>query len=133
MGTDTTSSLRTDVDTEDVNATISAALTERKALPRYEELCELHNKLVTHINALLPLAAKQIEALWHGSREWYLKRSSLDTIPYEVAQGLGTGLLTAEAHVRSLGYTLRFLLRNSGLAAADEEPEGANSSSATDV
>ncbi|MGI5353256.1 hypothetical protein ACQEU8_34500 [Streptomyces sp. CA-250714] len=66
-------------------------------------------------------------------REWYRKRSTLDTIPYEVAQVLGTGLLTAEAHVRSLGYTLRFLLRNSGLAATDEEPEVANSSSTADA
>jgi len=120
------------VDVAEIKATISAALAERSALPRYEELCALHKILVQHIEALMPLAAKQIDGLWHGSREWYQKRSTLDTIPYEVAEGLGTGLLSAECHVKSLGYTLRFLFENAGLADGEEEPAVSNSPSAAD-
>ncbi|MEU7317630.1 DUF6415 family natural product biosynthesis protein [Streptomyces sp. NPDC007083] len=122
MSNDRAMRRRADVNTEDVKATISTALAERSALPRYEELCCLHEALLKHIEALMPLAAKQIDGLWHGSREWYLKRSTLDAIPYEVAEGLGPGLLTATAHVKSLGYTLRFLFENSGLAATGKAP-----------
>ncbi|MBO8187916.1 DUF6415 family natural product biosynthesis protein [Streptomyces spirodelae] len=115
------------MDVAEIKATISTALAQRSSLRRYEELCALHKDLVQHIEALRPLAAKQIDGLWHGSREWYRKRSTLDTIPYEVAEGLGPGLLSAECHVKSLGYTLRFLLENAGLEETSEESAGVNS------
>ncbi|GAA2611586.1 DUF6415 family natural product biosynthesis protein [Streptomyces axinellae] len=132
MGTERTTRLRTDVNTEDVKATISAALAERSALPRYEEVCCLREALVGHITVLMPLAAKQIDGLWHGSLEWYRKRSTLSTIPYQVAEGLGPGLLTATRRVQRLGYTLRFLYENSGLAEPEEESADVNSPSRTD-
>ncbi|MDF4251414.1 DUF6415 family natural product biosynthesis protein [Streptomyces sp. WMMB303] len=104
------------MDVAEIKATISTALAERSALPPYEKLCCLHEALLGHIKALMPLAEKQIDGLWRGSREWYRKRATFDSIPYEVDQGLGGGLCTAIAHVKSLGYTLRFLLENAGLA-----------------
>ncbi|UNZ18506.1 DUF6415 family natural product biosynthesis protein [Streptomyces sp. 891-h] len=121
------------MDVAEIKATISTALAQRSSLPRYEELCALHDVLVRHIEALMPLAAKQIDGLWHGSREWYRKRSTLDTIPYEVAEGLGPGLLTATSHVKSLGYTLRFLLENAGLAQAGEELAAVHSPPTADI
>jgi hypothetical protein len=124
MDTDRTTSLRTDVNTNDVKTTISAALAERSALPPYEELCALHDALLAHIETLTPYASRQIDGLWHGSREWYQKRSRLDMIPCEVAAGLGSGLCAAAAHVKSLGYTLRFLFENAGLAGMKEAPRG---------
>ncbi|MFD5735134.1 DUF6415 family natural product biosynthesis protein [Streptomyces sioyaensis] len=115
MGTDRTTSLRTDVDLEEAKATITRALTERSALPPYAELCELHQVLLGHIEVLKPLAAAQIDGLNHGTREWYGKRAKLDSIPYEVCWGLGSGLQSAASQVERLGHTLRFLLENSGV------------------
>ncbi|MGW2875938.1 DUF6415 family natural product biosynthesis protein [Streptomyces sp. NPDC001233] len=103
------------MDTDEIKATITKALTERSALPPYEDLCAVHQDLVRHIEALTPLAAQRVDGLWRGSVEWYQKRRRLDTIPHEVGRGLGTGLQSAAWHVKSLGYTLRFLLENSGL------------------
>ncbi|WP_369366188.1 DUF6415 family natural product biosynthesis protein [Streptomyces sp. CG1] len=103
------------MDTDEIKATITRALAERSALPPYEDLCALHQDLVRHIGALTPLAAKHVDGLWRGSVEWYQKRRRLDTIPHEVGRGLGPGLQSATWHVKSLGYTLRFLLENSGL------------------
>ncbi|MFE0511524.1 DUF6415 family natural product biosynthesis protein [Streptomyces sp. NPDC058964] len=103
------------MDTDKIKKTIAKALTERSELPPYEDLCALHEDLVRHIEALTPLVTKQVDGLWHGSVEWYQKRPRLDIIPHEVGRGLGTGLQSATWHVKSLGYTLRFLLENSGL------------------
>lgn len=99
-----------------IEAAISRALAERSAPPPYEELCALHQELLRHIEVLTPLAVRQIDRLNRGTLEWYGKRSKLGTIPYQVADGLGPGLMTAAAQVRSLGYTTRFLLENAGLA-----------------
>ncbi|KAK1181550.1 DUF6415 family natural product biosynthesis protein [Streptomyces sp. NBS 14/10] len=74
--------------------------------------------LVGHIETLTPLARKRIDRLNHGTMEWYGKASKLSSIPYEVGTGLGSGLLSAKAHVQGLGYSCRFLLENSGLQAA---------------
>ncbi|MFE0186945.1 DUF6415 family natural product biosynthesis protein [Streptomyces sp. NPDC058989] len=102
-------------DVDEVKAAIVRALYERSALPPYAELCELHQVLLKHIEVLMPLAAARIDALNHGTAAWYRKRAKLDSIPYEVCRGLGSGLQSAASHVRSLGYTLRFLLENSGV------------------
>lgn len=108
------------VDVDAVKATISEALAERPVLPRYEELCALHQDLLKHIEAVVPLARQHIDRLWHGSQEWYSKSSQLSYIPYEVAMGLGSGLQSAAWHVKSLGYSLRFLLENSELTRVGE-------------
>lgn len=68
------------VDANAIRATIRKALIERSMLPRYEDLCVLHGDLVKHIQALLPLAERQIDRLWHGSVEWYSKRSQLSYV-----------------------------------------------------
>ncbi|MFI0734996.1 DUF6415 family natural product biosynthesis protein [Streptomyces sp. NPDC021225] len=103
------------VDVEQIKVLIGRALVESSAIPRYEDLCELRDALVGHIEALTPLAAKRIDCLNHGTVEWYGKVSKLSSIPYEVGTGLGSGLLSAKAHVQGLGYSCRFLLENSGL------------------
>lgn len=103
------------VDVEEVKAAIVRALTERSALPPYAELCELHQVLLEHIEVLEPLAAEQVDRLNHGTAGWYGKRAKLDSIPYELSRGLGSGLQSAASHVQSLGHTLRFLLENSGV------------------
>ena len=113
MGTDKT--LRADVDVDAINATIVRALVKRTALPPYEELRDLHKALVEHVQTLMPLAEKQIARLNRGTVAWYEKQRRLKTIPHELTQGLGSGLQSADWHVRSLGYTLQFLLGNAGL------------------
>ncbi|KUJ67875.1 hypothetical protein ACZ90_23415 [Streptomyces albus subsp. albus] len=124
MGTGRTTSFQTDLGVDEIKATITRALAERSAPPRYEELCELHAALLVHIEAVRPLAAAQIDRLWHGSVEWYRKASKLDTVKYQVALGLGSGMQSAVGQVRSLGYTLRFLVENAGL---DRAGDGARS------
>lgn len=114
MGTD--KSLRADVDVDAIKAAIVRALVKRTALPPYEELRDLYNALVEHVQTLMPLAEKQIAHLNRGTVVWYEKQSRLKTIPHELAQGLGSGLQSADWHVRSLGYTVQFLLDNAGLA-----------------
>ncbi|AEM80244.1 DUF6415 family natural product biosynthesis protein [Streptomyces violaceusniger] len=104
-----------EVDVEQVKGAIVRALVESSTVPRYEDLCELREVLIGHIKTLTPLATKQIDRLNHGTVEWYGKASKLRSISYEVAAGLGHGLLSAKAHVQGLGYTCRFLLENSGL------------------
>ncbi|WEB41269.1 DUF6415 family natural product biosynthesis protein [Streptomyces yunnanensis] len=108
------------MDVEAVKAAIVRALSERSALPPYAELCELHQVLLRHIEVLNPLAAERIDGLNHGTVAWYGKRAKLDSIPYEVCAGLGSGLQSAASHVQSLGYTLRFLLENSGVQGRAE-------------
>ncbi|MEU2689523.1 DUF6415 family natural product biosynthesis protein [Streptomyces hygroscopicus] len=114
MGTD--NSLEAAVNVEEIKAAIARALVTRTVLPPYEELRDLHKTLLEYIQTLLPLAEKQVDRLNRGTVDWYSKRSRLNTIPHEVAQGLGSGLRSADWHVRSLGYTCQFLLNNSGLA-----------------
>ncbi|MGG7569749.1 DUF6415 family natural product biosynthesis protein [Streptomyces sirii] len=120
MRTDRTTSLRTDVDAEEVKATITRALAKRSTLPPYPELNELHQALLEHIEVLEPLAVEHVDGLNHGTVEWYRKRAKLDSIPYELSQGLGSGLQSAASHVRSLGHILRFLLENSGVLGCVE-------------
>ncbi|WP_438493835.1 DUF6415 family natural product biosynthesis protein [Streptomyces asiaticus] len=103
------------VDVDKIAETIARALVTRTVLPPYEELCGLYMALLEHIQTLMPLAEKRIDRLNRGTVAWYSKRSRLNTIPHEVAQGLGSGLRSADWHVRSLGYTCQFLLNNSGL------------------
>ncbi|GAA1063532.1 MULTISPECIES: DUF6415 family natural product biosynthesis protein [Streptomyces violaceusniger group] len=105
-----------EVDVEEIKRTIVNALVTRTVLPPYEELRDLHTALLGHIHTLMPLAETRIDRLNRGTVAWYSKRSRLNTIPHEVRQGLGSGLRSAEWHVRSLGYTCQFLLNNSGLA-----------------
>ncbi|MBL1095933.1 DUF6415 family natural product biosynthesis protein [Streptomyces coffeae] len=104
------------VDLDAIKTAISRALAEQSVLPPYDELCEMHRALVGHIEVLMPVAAKQIDGMWHGSVEWYQRRSKLDTIPHEVTQGLGAGLQSAAWRVKTLGYTCRWLLEVSGLS-----------------
>lgn len=104
-----------EVDVEQIKALIGRALVESSAIPRYEDLCELREALVGHIETLTPLARKRIDRLNHGTVEWYGKASKLSSIPYEVGTGLGSGLVSAKAHVQALGYSCRFLLENSCL------------------
>ncbi|MEU1791144.1 DUF6415 family natural product biosynthesis protein [Streptomyces sparsogenes] len=103
------------MDPEQIKSTIVRALVESSNVPRYEDLVKLHDDLLRHIETLTPLASKRIDALNHGTVEWYGKVSKLSSIPYEVDRGLGTGLMSAKAHVQGLGYSCRFLLENSGL------------------
>ncbi|MEU0844334.1 DUF6415 family natural product biosynthesis protein [Streptomyces sp. NPDC005962] len=104
------------VDADKIGEAIARALVKRTVLPPYEELCDLHKTLLEHVQTLMPLAEKQIDRLNRGTVAWYTKRSRLNTISHEMAQGLGSGLQSADWHVRSLGYTLQFLLDNAGLA-----------------
>ncbi|RNG16648.1 DUF6415 family natural product biosynthesis protein [Streptomyces botrytidirepellens] len=104
------------VDVAQIGEAIARALVKRTALPPYEELRALHKTLLEHVQTLMPLAEKQVDRLNRGTVAWYEKRSRLNTIPHELAQGLGSGLQSADWHVRSLGYTVQFLLNNSGLA-----------------
>ncbi|MES4902428.1 MULTISPECIES: DUF6415 family natural product biosynthesis protein [unclassified Streptomyces] len=106
-----------EVDVCAIETTIASAVVKRTALPPYEKLCELHESLVEHIEALMPLADKRINRLNRGTVAWYQKRSRLDLIPHELRQGLGSGLQSADWHVRSLGYTCQFLLDNSGVTS----------------
>ncbi|WP_241779512.1 DUF6415 family natural product biosynthesis protein [Streptomyces natalensis] len=108
------------VDVNEVKAAIVRALPEQSALPPYAELCELREVLLGHIEVLKPLAAERINRLNHGTLAWYRKRAKLDSIPYEVCQGLGSGLQSAASHVRSLGYTLLFLVEKSGVLGRGE-------------
>ncbi|MGW9175842.1 DUF6415 family natural product biosynthesis protein [Streptomyces decoyicus] len=108
------------VDVDEVKSAIVRSLSEGSALRPYPELCELHEVLLGHIEALKPLAAGRIDRLNHGSGEWYRKRAKLDSIPYEVCRGLGSGLQSAASHVQSLGHTLRFLLENSEVRGRGE-------------
>lgn len=103
------------MDVGEIETTITRAVVERSTLPPYEELCAVHTALLEHIDALLPLARKQVEALRRGSVEWHEKRSALDTIPHLTSQGLGTGLQSAADHVQCLGRTCQFLLNNAGV------------------
>ncbi|MEU0838172.1 DUF6415 family natural product biosynthesis protein [Streptomyces sp. NPDC005962] len=105
-----------ELDVDAIEATVSRALVKRTALPPYDELRELHASLVEHINALMPLAEELVNRMNRGTVTWYQKRSRLNMIPHELRQGLGSGLQSADWHVRSLGYTLQFLLDNAGLA-----------------
>ncbi|MFK4184833.1 DUF6415 family natural product biosynthesis protein [Streptomyces sparsogenes] len=105
------------VDIKAIEATIARAVVKRTALPPYEELCELHKSLVEHIEALMPLAEKQINRLNRGTVAWYQKRSRFDLISHELRQGLGSGLQSADWHVRSLGYTCQFLINNAGVTS----------------
>ncbi|GLV72404.1 DUF6415 family natural product biosynthesis protein [Streptomyces hygroscopicus] len=105
-----------ELDIEEIEAAIVNALMQRTVLPPYEELRDLHKALLGHIQTLMPLAERQVDRLNRGTVAWYTKRSRLNTIPHEVTQGLGSGLQSADWHVRSLGYTCQFLLDNSGLA-----------------
>ncbi|MET8177444.1 DUF6415 family natural product biosynthesis protein [Streptomyces sp. NPDC005336] len=105
------------VDVDEIEAAIARALVKRTALPPYEELCELRESLVEHIEALMPLAEKLVNQLNRGTVAWYQKRSRLNFIPHELGQGLGSGLQSAEWHVRSLGYTCQFLLDNAGVTS----------------
>ncbi|QKV97724.1 hypothetical protein HUT19_20975 [Streptomyces sp. NA02950] len=116
----TTEGGRQPVDIDGLKTVISKALAERSALPPYADLCELHGALLQHIQALMPLATKQIDGMWRGSVEWYQRRSKLDTIPHEMAQGLGAGLQSAAWRVKTLGYTCRWLLEVSGLLNSAE-------------
>ncbi|MFH8567584.1 DUF6415 family natural product biosynthesis protein [Streptomyces sp. NPDC017993] len=104
---------------DEVKTAIVRALPEFSALPPYAELCELHQVLLKHIEVLRPLAAARIDGLNHGTAAWYGKRAKLDSVPYEVCRGLGSGLQSAASQVQRLGYTLRFLLENSGAQGAD--------------
>ncbi|MFF7650423.1 DUF6415 family natural product biosynthesis protein [Streptomyces sp. NPDC007983] len=104
------------VDVDKIAETIARALVKRTVLPPYEELSHLHKMLLEHVKTLMPLAEKQIDRLNRGTVAWYEKRSRLNTIPHEMAQGLGSGLKSADWHVRSMGYTCQFLLDNAGLA-----------------
>jgi len=104
------------VDVAKIGETIARALVKRTVLPPYEELRDLHKTLLEHVQTLMPLAEKQVDRLNRGTVAWYEKRSRLNTIPHEMAQGLGSGLQSADWHVRSLGYTCQFLLNNAGLA-----------------
>ncbi len=108
------------VNVDEVRAASVRALSEFSALPPYPELCELHQVLLGHIEMLTPLAAARIDGLNHGTATWYGKRAKLDSIPYEVCRGLGSGLQSAASQVQRLGHTLRFLLENSGLPGVDE-------------
>ncbi|KUJ67829.1 hypothetical protein ACZ90_24620 [Streptomyces albus subsp. albus] len=108
------------VDVRAIEAVTARALMEYPAPPPYEELCKLHADLLRHIEVVRPLAAAQIDGLWHGSVEWYQKASKLDTVKYQVALGLGSGMQSAVGQVRSLGYTLRFLVENAGLDGAGD-------------
>lgn len=108
------------VNVDEVKAVVARSLSEFSALPPYPELCELHRVLLGHIEVLTPLAAARIDGLNHGTAAWYGKRAKLDSIPYEVCRGLGSGLQSAASQVQRLGHTLRFLLENSGVQGADE-------------
>lgn len=99
-----------ELDVHAIEATISRALLQRTALPPYDELRDLHASLVEHINVLMPLAEELVDRLNRGTVTWYKKRSRLNLIPHELRQGLGSGLQSADWHVRSLGYTCQFLL-----------------------
>ncbi|MEV0282436.1 DUF6415 family natural product biosynthesis protein [Streptomyces sp. NPDC050610] len=103
------------VDVAEIEDVVRRALAKRSALPPYPELCVIHASLLHHIERLFPLAASQVDRLWRGSKEWSLKRTYLSQVQYQVDEGLGSGLLSASCRVQSLGYTLRFLLENSGL------------------
>lgn len=105
-----------ELDVDAIAATVSRALLKRTALPPYEELCELHASLVEHIKALVPHVEELVNRLNRGTVTWYQKRSRLNMIPHELRQGLGSGLQSADWHVRSLGYTCQFLLDNFVLA-----------------
>ncbi|MFD7505276.1 DUF6415 family natural product biosynthesis protein [Streptomyces sp. NPDC059850] len=105
-----------EVDLEAIGATVARALAKRTALPPYEELCGLHASLVEHINALMPLVEVVVDRMNRGTVAWYQKRSRLNMVPHELRQGLGSGLQSADWHVRSLGYTCQFLLNNVVLA-----------------
>lgn len=109
-----------EVDLAQIKSSIVQALVESSTVPRYEDLVKLHDDLLRHIEALTPLARKRIDAMNHGTVEWYGKVSKLSSIPYEVGRGLGPGLMSAKAHVQGLGYSCRFLLENSGLQKASE-------------
>ncbi|WP_432587534.1 DUF6415 family natural product biosynthesis protein [Streptomyces sp. HD1123-B1] len=104
------------VDVDEIGAVIDRALVMRTGLPPYRELVELHHTLRSHIQTLLPLAEARIERMDRGTVAWYDRRCRLNTIPHTAAQGLGSGLQSADDRVRSLGYACKFLLENSGLA-----------------
>ncbi|WP_432092659.1 DUF6415 family natural product biosynthesis protein [Streptomyces sp. bgisy100] len=113
MATDKSSPARVDVDA--IAATISRALAQRTALPPYKELCELQAELLEHIQLLQPLVEKHVNSLNRGTVDWYRKRCRLDGITDEVGQGLGSGLQSADWHVRGLGYACQFLLDNTAV------------------
>ncbi|MFI0780411.1 DUF6415 family natural product biosynthesis protein, partial [Streptomyces sp. NPDC021212] len=110
-----------ELDVDAIVATVSRALLKRTALPPYEELCELHASLVKHIKALMPHVEELVNRMNRGTVAWYQKRSRLNLIPHELRQGLGSGLQSADWHVRSLGYTCQFLLNNSGLVQEHDQ------------
>ncbi|MFC0598789.1 DUF6415 family natural product biosynthesis protein [Streptomyces palmae] len=92
------------------------------APPRIEDLMALHTHLLKLIVQLEPLARRRIDAMNHGTVEWYCAASRLNAVQYEVAEGLGPGLQSAADQVRNLGHTLEFLLNRSGLANVMEGP-----------
>ncbi|MFE7122228.1 DUF6415 family natural product biosynthesis protein [Streptomyces sp. NPDC057654] len=98
---------------------IRCALAKRPVLPPYSDLCVIHASLLHHIECLRPLTTKQVDQLCHGSVDWSLKQTHLSQVQYQIDKGLGSGLLSASRQVQSLGYTLRFLLENSGLPAGE--------------
>ncbi|WP_435243527.1 DUF6415 family natural product biosynthesis protein [Streptomyces cucumeris] len=110
-----------DVDIDGVKAAIDRALVMRTGLPPYSELVELHQTLRWHIRTLLPLAEARVERMDRGTVDWYDRRCRLNTIPHKVARGLGSGLQSADDHVRSLGYSCKFLLENSGLTPESDQ------------
>ncbi len=103
------------VDVAEVEDVIRRALAERPVLPPYADLCAIHASLLHHIGCLMPLTTAQVDGLGHGSAEWSRKQTYLKQIPHQIDEGLGSGLVSASCRVQSLGYTLRFLLENSGL------------------
>ncbi|KUJ69659.1 hypothetical protein ACZ90_10065 [Streptomyces albus subsp. albus] len=103
------------VSVADVKDAISRAVPATEALPRIEDLMALHTRLLKLIVVLEPLAKRRIDTMDRRTVEWYNAASRLDEIQYQVAMGLGSGLQSAARHVRTLGYTLQFLLVRSGL------------------
>ncbi|MCZ1013925.1 DUF6415 family natural product biosynthesis protein [Streptomyces noursei] len=99
------------VDVEMMRRTIDRALVLRSSQLDRAELEELEELLRGHIEVILPEALERTERLWHGSREWYLARSTLGTIAHSVRLGLGDGLLANYAHVTRLARDCQWILR----------------------
>lgn len=92
-----------------IRATVDRAL-RPLARPDRPELVELEQRLCEHVELMLPVAETAVDALCHGSVDWYERRSQLDRIRRSVDLGLGDSPLSAHVQVRHLARDCAALL-----------------------
>lgn len=78
-------------------------------LPAHERLVELNTRLRSEIARLKPVVERQADGMYHGSTDWYRRRSALNATRTCLADELSADRRYAAMHVAELGRRLRAL------------------------